>query len=648
MTNFTKAFLSWALLCLTCCPILLGQNIVSELEAFPAYEEVVEHFFQGHGAPPADKEYFFEKRPDGYWVGMRDRRDWTKVSESPVLSWSLVKKAYVDGGSDQGRGADEAKQFLQGQAYNARNFDKHPYYGYAGWENDVAGALGEIEELPDKLLNGLARAYSSKAGNMLQDRAGNVPEGDLVDYLIDFDHRVFSKATLNAHGETVKQAIAAFKRLDKQNPAYPLLVGAPRVKLANEYMTAYLDLLIIGQESRAKAFLEPDIYPQIYLSMARNLLSSCPQNAVLFTYGDNDTYPLLYVQQADNFRQDVLLINLSLLNSPSYLNHVLHGLPKGSLPKMTLDMELYRDDKLAGISEVKLGKSLTSDAFLADIAERFEKGKDLEVTEFAGFQVEEQEGVSQPKGALPVSELSLGGQAYGPYRVWYRSHIFLLDFLHANNFERPVCFSIGTSKNNFPGLADNLWQQGLVYQLLPFKADAEHSRFKEAGIRSLPMDIDASTRLFIHNYDYEGLRTWTPLLPVFQIGLRPNLHSSFAKLLLHLKEAREFEPAPELISLYTKHFFKAGERFQAFNLNIAEYAYDAGMEDEASKMADFLFADANRIGTELLSGETLEAGQTQNLRWVIAGLDLLYDQLGNKQRADQVRDLNRRVLTLFE
>jgi hypothetical protein len=198
--------------------------------------------------------------------------------------------------------------------------------------------------------------------------------------------------------------------------------------------------------SRAGNYVPPDA--------AYNFLISCPPNAILFTNGDNDTFPLWYLQEVEGIRTDVRIVNLSLLNTDWYISQLKYNSPNGAPPvPISLPDELFMGEKTASIPAQSrlLAIPVDKTAFLKNYPTegRF-SAEDLSDTLYWEVPVR---GSGQ--------NTSLQKQDFMTYDI--------ITTAISQGWKRPICFANTLPSFSYLDLWDYLYQRGNVYELLPLK-----------------------------------------------------------------------------------------------------------------------------------------------------------------------------------
>ena len=226
---------------------------------------------------------------------------------------------------------------------------------------------------------------------------------------------------------------------------------------------------------RSNRYVAPDY--------ARNLLESVAPHAIIFTNGDNDTFPLWYAQEVEGIRTDVRIVCLSLLNTDWYIRQLRDQWSHESapLPISLTDEELER--VTAGISqwepqeiEIPVDKELLRNAF----------SEDMMYKEAIGVKPDTSLPILQ-KGIdyeMPVDSLDdrvtwqMNGRFYGEnqqgQRIYYLQvqDRLILDILRTNNWLRPVYFANTVSRESQLNLQDYFRTEGKAYRIVPKDFDA--------------------------------------------------------------------------------------------------------------------------------------------------------------------------------
>lgn len=182
-----------------------------------------------------------------------------------------------------------------------------------------------------------------------------------------------------------------------------------------------------------------------------NMLMSCEPNAILFTNGDNDTFPLWYLQEVEHVRKDVRIVNLSLLNTDWYIKQLRDWKPR--VPMHINDFELRH----VGIHPWKTGKYV-----LKVPKEVAQKALEKYKKEFGAPNVTAPDKI---EFTVKPTIKSPYGQGYLRTQDW-----MILNILAANKWRRPIYFAVTVPRSNMLGeLANYFRMDGLVMKMVPFK-----------------------------------------------------------------------------------------------------------------------------------------------------------------------------------
>jgi hypothetical protein len=203
---------------------------------------------------------------------------------------------------------------------------------------------------------------------------------------------------------------------------------------------------------------------RIATDFARNLLESTAPNAILFTNGDNDTFPLWYLQEVEGVRRDVRVVNLSLLNTAWYIRQLRDQYSRESAP---LPMSIT-DADLAGISGPPTERA--TGALAPRIISDTEVALPVDASAFADDRVAGQ----IPAAAIPDRVTwTLRGQPYGEGQsVLYTADLAVLDILRSvaqEGWQRPVYFAGTVAQASELGLQPLFQNEGLARRVVPLE-----------------------------------------------------------------------------------------------------------------------------------------------------------------------------------
>lgn len=460
--------------------LLLAASTPKYGQSSPPLTEVVEAFFGQYDFPVRLTPFLrFECRPDGYYI-VRLEYDQTLKARVKFYDQQLddylplnSMDLYVDweentAPTSVADGKQKARNYLQQLSpYERESFGRQPYYGYPGWYHDAIAYWENQSTLSLEALHALARAYSTAATSLLANYNNySLPEER---FLLQPERPKMDISQLNQYLKATNKCLAAYKELKTRAPEFPTPIGPAKIKYANERMHVFITLLHFQGEEEARTVLEEDLYESYFLTQARNYLHSCPQNAVLVTYGDNDSYPFWYLQAHKGFRTDVIVTNISLLNIEGYRKMIQSG-PFGAKPlKEHLPPFYHQPPSKIWLKTLAENPPLPYPQLQAKLVDTtaYSISTNNWTLPFPYDSIEVSVPVKTPYLYPQAEKHPFYWHPFKANNYQLPSEYFLLELLAANEWQRPLCFLPTIHHKQLLPWEKHLAWNGWVYLVVP-------------------------------------------------------------------------------------------------------------------------------------------------------------------------------------
>jgi hypothetical protein len=272
---------------------------------------------------------------------------------------------------------------------------------------------------------------------------------------------------------------------------------------------------------------------------ARNYLDTCEKNAIIFTNGDNDTFPLWYVQEVEGYRTDVRVVNLMLFNTEWYIDQMkMKSYSSDPLP-ITLPFSKYADGTNGSVYVKTDSRRINVTTLIEGInsghsmfRERTVRNELVDVLPTSNLVLDVDSSQVITNGTVKQKNADL---IESPMSWTLRdipvskANLMQLDILAHNNWKRPIYFVAGGNDGTL-GLEDYFQMDGLAYRLVPIKTKSRDYYYELGRI-----DTDILYNKLMNEYKWGRMNEPDVFMDYYNI--RTLAVIKFRKIFVRLAEA---------------------------------------------------------------------------------------------------------------
>ena len=350
--------------------------------------------------------------------------------------------------------------------------------------------------------------------------------------------------------------------------------------------------------------------------LATDYLESCAPNAILFTNGDNDTFPLWYAQEVEGVRTDVRVVNLSLLNTDWYIDQMRRQAYESAPVPFTIAPEKYRQGTRDAVYLVPRNEGAPqvmdlrkAIAFCTDDKNLQRAGSDrYAYIPTDAFSIPVDSAAVVRSGTVSLADTGRIADAI-TWRIGrgavMKNHMMVLDLLAHNDWSRPIYFAVTTGPDSYIGLQDYFQLEGLTYRVVPIKTPSD-PRTGSLGRVAADLMFENVTKKF----KWGNMETEGPIyLDENILRMTTNLRLQLSSLAEELIALGRNDDARTILDLSLEKMPDRNVPYDRILLPTVEAYYAIGDTTKGNALAERIFEIMEENLTYYMSLEPRYAGQ---------------------------------------
>ena len=324
-----------------------------------------------------------------------------------------------------------------------------------------------------------------------------------------------------------------------------------------------------------------------------NYLESCAENAILFTQGDNDTYPLWYAQEVEGIRTDVRIVNLSLLAVDWYIDFLRKSIAEvNNAVPFSMDPSAYRGEKRDLVTYFAGNK----------MNKNFDMKRHYPLKSIMGIIKSDKYVTQGNRHVYPTKKMAIkvDMEAIKQYNVvapdkmhlcdsvmtWtypkgsiYKNDLMTLDLISNMDWSRPIYFAVSVSPDAFCGLQPYFRLEGLAYRLTPIRGKGGKYEFGS-------IDTDRMYNNLMNKFKWGAAdRAESMYLDESLMRMCLNLRIQFAKLATELLKEGKKKEAIDVLDRVMKGLPEHNVRYGSVMAQFVDIYLQAGAMDKGMALA---------------------------------------------------------------